>query len=270
MRILIVGAGDLGQRVARLHRERGDTVIVARRGSVDAGLALDLAAPIDPGVLPVDLDLVTVIVAPDERTPAAYRALYVDGVARLAEAFFRRGARPPRAVFVSSTAVYGTAAADWVDEDSDTATPAWNGQILREAEIAAAALAERVTCVRAAGIYGPGRTMLLDKVRLQRGSASHRWTHRIHIDDLAAVLPFVADRPGIGPALNAVDVLPVREFEVLDHLADQLGLPRLPRADDRDAPDRRISSRRLQDAGFPYRYPDFRSGYQRLVENCVR
>lgn len=270
MRVLVVGGGDLGARVAALHRQRGDDVRVARRRGTAPELALDLATTIDPAALPGGIELLQVIVAPSERTPAAYRALFVDGVARLAAAFARRGPRPPRATFVSSTAVYGAATSDWVDEDSATAEPAWNGQILREAESAAAALADRVTCIRAAGIYGPGRTMLVDKVRQQRGSASQRWTHRIHIDDLAAALPFIADRPELGPAVNVIDTCPVREVEVLDHLADRLGLPRLPRAADADVPDRRIGSHRLQLAGFRFQYPDFRSGYDALIQTASR
>lgn len=270
MRVLLVGAGDLGARVAALHRSRGDEVIVARRSGADGSLALDLGAPIAPAVLPRDIDLVDVIVAPSERSPAAYRALFIDGVARLADAFARRGDRPRRALFVSSTAVYGPASADWVDEDTVTAEPAWNGLALREAEVTAVALAERVTCVRASGLYGPGRTMLIDKVRQQRGTASSRWTHRIHIDDLASALPFIADRPDLGTAVNATDPAPVREVEVLDHLADRLGLPRLPRAGDADAPDRRISSQRLQSAGFCFEYPDFRAGYGRMIQESLR
>ncbi len=270
MRVLLVGAGDLGTRVAALHRRRGDEVIVARRSGADGSLALDLAAAIDPGTLPAGIDLVSVIVAPTERTPVAYRALFVDGVARLAAALARRAARPRRAVFVSSTAVYGAAAVDWVDEETTTADPAWNGLALREAELAAAALAERVTCVRASGIYGPGRTMLIEKVRQHRGTVSRRWTHRIHIDDLAAALLFVADRPGLGPAINATDPNPAREFEVIDHLADRLGLPRLPRSADAEAPDRRISSQRLQSAGFSFKIPDFRAGYDRIIQESFQ
>ena len=84
--------------------------------------------------LPSDTSVVVIALAPDERSPDAYRSVYVGGVNAMAAAIHRDCAAPPRVLFVSSTAVYGVDDGSWMDESSPTTPTAPTAIILREGE----------------------------------------------------------------------------------------------------------------------------------------
>src|SRR5699024_875997 len=79
--------------------------------------------------------------------------------------------------------------------------------------------------VRPAGIYGPGRQMLLRKVQQHEPVQYARRTNRIHETDLVNALHYMltADTP---PAvLHAVDQAPATlAGDIVTHLADRLGV----------------------------------------------
>ena len=78
-----------------------------------------------------------------------------------------------------------------MDETSETSPREFSGRRLLEGEQLFLQSPFPATIVRMAGIYGPGRTRLIDQVR--RGEAicqtgEPRYTNRIHRDDCAGVL----------------------------------------------------------------------------------
>jgi nucleoside-diphosphate-sugar epimerase len=267
-RLLIAGCGDLGVRLAgrlgddwQVHglRRRTETLPETIR-PVRADLG-------DPGSLAAaagEWDAVIYQATPDERSEAGYRAAYVDGLANLFDVV---GAR--RLIVVSSTAVFGQDAGEWVDEDSATDPPRFNGRILLEGEALAARCAREATVVRFSGIYGPGRDFLVRKVAA--GEARCRpdppqWTNRIHADDCAAVLAHLLtlDRPA--PLYCASDLRPSPRCEVLDWLASRLDAPGPQRAELEGGQGKRVSSERLRATGFEFTYPDYRSGYEEMLK----
>ena len=98
----------------------------------------------------------------------------MDGLAHVLDALERDGVTPRRVLFVSSTAVYGDAGGGWVDESTTPAPGGFSGRILREAEeLLRSRLRGTGTApvvLRLGGIYGPGRTRLIDQVRGGHGS----------------------------------------------------------------------------------------------------
>ena len=274
MRILIAGLGDLGTEVACLAAGEGHEVFGLRRsgGAAPMGVTLLRGDVTDPGTLtlPPALDLTVYCVAADARDEGAYQRAYPGGLDHVLAALSRESSGA-RVLFVSSTGVYGDAGGGWVDEDTAPAPEGFTGRAMLEAEAVLEGGAFRGTSLRLGGIYGPGRTFLLDAIRTGRpfpAETMGHWTNRIHRDDAARAILHVATAPSPPPLLNVVDPGPAPRREVLEWLATQLDRAlvtaaaaptRSPRAD------RRVSSRRLASTGFEFHFPSFKDGYRALL-----
>ena len=298
----MAGCGDLGTEAGLRFAAAGHRVVGWRRspGKLPAaieGVAADLARPPLPPI-PADTTAVVIAVAADSPTEEAYRAAYVDGLSNVLDALERDaklvpvrehgGAALPsplrRVLFVSSTAVYGDAEGGWVDESTTPAPGGFSGRIIREAEDL---LHQRLdgtgispVVLRLGGIYGPGRTRLIDQVRSGAAvaPAEPRYTNRIHRDDAAAAIVHlctVAADPG--PVYLGVDNDPAELGEVQRFLADELGLPR-PSSDvpggassggaggePSRGGNKRCSNALLRSTGFEFAYPTFREGYRAIL-----
>ncbi len=265
--VLVAGAGDVGQRVARQLAGRGHRVLALRRSEVAQGddgvhwLRGDLTRPETLANLPA-VDALVFAATPDRRDEAAYRAVFVDGLRHLLAAL---PSRPARTVFVSSSAVYGEHGEGWVDERTPTAPPGFNGRVLLEAE---RLLGEGDVVVRLAGLYGPGRTQLFERLRegkavVPRGKGVY--ANRIHVDDAAAALVHVLTLDAPERVYVGVDDTPLPIDALYDHLAGLLGAP-VP--GDGPSPtgvgSKRLSNARLRASGFRCRWPDARDGYAAL------
>jgi nucleoside-diphosphate-sugar epimerase len=228
--VLVAGFGDVGGRLAALRVARGDGVLALRRRDVPEVRGVrafrgDLTSGEGLPQLPRQVEAIVFCAAPDQRDEAAYRRLYLDGLRRLLDTV-----DTPRCIFVSSTAVYGEDAGEWVDEATPAQPSGFNGRVLLEAEHVLAPQAGG--CVlRLSGLYGPGREALLRRAR-SREPAARRWTNRLHVDDAAAALSHLLDLPEPGlvylgnddrPALETEVVAWIREHEALSAIADADG-----------------------------------------------
>lgn len=275
MRLLVVGAGDLGLRVAALHAATGHPVIAVKRKPVALppgvqGLWSDVAK-LDRSMLP-PVDGVLYCLTPDRRDAQAYRETYVEGLRTLLGVIDSARTRP-RLLFAGSTAVYPGEDARVVDEYSladadELARLPFNGQILREAEALLQARGQ-ACALRIGGIYGPGREMLLRRLRTPGASVQRQpplWTNRIHIEDVARAVLHLLDLPELPPVVNLVDDAPCPQAEVLDGLAAMLGLPALPESTEPSAGQgKRVANALLRSLGFRCRYPGWREGYAAML-----
>ncbi|KPN16150.1 SDR family oxidoreductase [Arthrobacter sp. Edens01] len=272
MTVLIAGCGDLGTEAGLRFAAAGFPVLGWRRSPEKipaplAGRAADLTGTL-PRV-PADTDIVVICVAAGERTEAAYRSAYVDGTSNVLDALERDGVQPQRILFVSSTAVYGDADGGWLDEDSPTAPASVTGAVIREAEELLHSRRPDAIVLRLAGIYGPGRTRLIDQV--QAGAADPgpgQLTNRIHRDDAAAAVVHLTTGVADPASLYlGVDNEPVEQRDVLTFLAGELGTelgPAAPSSSSRGG-NRRLSNARLRSTGFEFTYPTFREGYRAVL-----
>lgn len=278
-RVLVAGCGYVGSALAALLAADGDEVWGLRRvpEGLPAGvhpLAADLTRPETLAALPPALDLVLFTAAADGGDDAAYRAVYVDGLAGLLAALRAQGQAPGRVLFTSSTGVYGQADGAWVDETSPTEPAGFSGRRMREAEEILAAGGVPSVSLRLGGIYGPGRHSLIDRVRAGTATCppAPSWTNRIHRDDAAGALRHLARHPSPDPVYVGVDREPAESCAVLGWIADRLGVPRPPRG---DAPsgrgaNKRCRSDRLAESGYVFRYPTFREGFGALLDAEAR
>lgn len=268
--VLIAGAGDVGTRLARRLVAEGRQVFALRRGEAAGGdgitwLRGDLTRPGTLAGLP-KVDALVFAPTPDARDEAAYRAIFVDGLRNVIESL---PGMTKRTLFVSSSAVYGDHAGEWIDEDTPPAPLAFNGRVLLEAERWLAVRNVGGVSVRLAGLYGPGRTQLLDRIRegkavVPRGQPVY--ANRIHVDDAASALACILDVAVPEPVYLGVDDTPLPIDVLYDHLAHLLRVP-LPAEGPAPAGvgNKRLSNARLRATGFRCAWPDARDGYAALI-----
>lgn len=278
MTILLAGCGDLGTEAGLRFAAAGHRVVGWRRSpeklpAAVEGVAADLGSADLPAV-PADTTAVVVAVAADSSTESAYRTAYVDGLVHLLGALERDGVVPRRVLFVSSTAVYGDAGGGWVDESTTAAPGGFSGRILLEAEeLLASRLGGTGTTpvvLRLGGIYGPGRTRLIDQVR--NGTAvvpdQPRFTNRIHRDDAAAAIVHLVSMEAMpAPLYVGVDNSPAELGDVLRFLASEMGYPESPigPAGEARGGNKRCNNGLLRGTGFEFTYPSFREGYREVL-----
>lgn len=280
-RIIIAGCGDVGSAAGALLVADGHEVFGIRRrsGLIAPGISsivADLCEPQTLQSLPASVDVLIYAAAADGFDDQAYERAYVTGVRNVLAALDHTALR--QVIFVSSTSVYAQDDGGWVDENSVTLPKAFSGQRLLQGEAMIDALDCASSIVRFGGIYGPGRTRLLDQVRAGARCSDEpvQWTNRIHRDDCAGVLRHLTlpDTPA-GMYLG-VDCEPAGQCAVMRWLAHQMGAPEplqvLARDDlsrRRRGGNRRCSNRRLLDSGYQFIYPGFRQGYAALLADSA-
>jgi nucleoside-diphosphate-sugar epimerase len=244
-RILIVGCGDVGQRVARALqsprvrvlaltssaervaplRALGITPLVGnldraaslRRLSGLATRVLHLAPPPGQGAGGDDWWR-------DPRTVALARAL-------------RLRSLPDALVYASTSGVYGDCGGAWVTEARPVAPGTPRAQRRVDAERAMRHLGRagvRTSILRVPGIYAPDREGGTPEGRLRKGTPvlvaeDDVYTNHIHADDLARACVAALWRGAAQRVYHASDDTDMKMGDYVDLAADLYGLPRPPR-----------------------------------------
>ncbi|MCT1916397.1 NAD-dependent dehydratase [Kocuria rhizophila] len=268
-RVLLAGCGDVGTALGLRLSERGWAATGVRRHADRlpaplTGLSLDLTEP--GGTELSAVDAVVVTLTADGHDVAGYEHTYLGGLRGLRRAL---GEQEPLVVLVSSTGVLGGGDGERVTETTPPDPQRPTAHVLFAAEELAAELFPDLVIVRPAGIYGPGRTSMINRVRRGAPLAHRRVTNRIHRDDLVTVLATVLSSAEPPRLLHAVDHDATLLGDVAAHLARRLGVPVPP--DDSgpgEGPLGKIVDGELVHALVPreeWRYPTFREGYDALL-----
>lgn len=272
-RVLLAGCGDVGLRVARRLVALGHEVFALRRrpppadGSGIHWLAGDLAVPASLDGLPADVTRLVYLPAPGARDRTAYRAVFIDGLRGLLHRL--DGDVLARVLFVSSSAVHGASDGSWVDEDTPPDPLGFNGAVLLEAERWLAAQPMPSTVLRLAGLYGPGRLQLVERLRAGQVTVPRdrpHWANRIHVDDAAAAVAHLLLLPGVQPLYLGVDDTPLPLDVLYDHVAALAGAPPPPHGPPpAGVGSKRLGNARLRASGWSPHWPDARAGYAALL-----
>ena len=279
--ILIAGCGDVGSALGLRLVAAGHEVTGVRRRAGDLppriqGVSADLTDPETLRTLPRDVRVLVYSATADGFSEEAYRRAYLQGMENVLAAL--HDAPLERILFTSSTSVYAQDDGSWVNEDSPTRPAGFSGRILLQTEALVsrhgAECGAQTCAVRFGGIYGPGRTRLLDRVRAGAGCDPRtHWTNRIHRDDCAGVLAHLVQSAHMPPVVLAVDCEPAPRCRVMDWMAEQLQCERPPRTEGgvrRRGGNKRCSNRRLLASGYRFRYPSFREGYTSMLAAGLR
>jgi len=231
----------------------------------------DLTRPATLEGLPGQIDYVFYTAGAGTFSDEAYAAAYVQGVENILAALESQGQRPKRILFTSSTGVYGQMDGGWVDEKSPADAPAFSGKRALEGERLFQESPFESVSVRLGGIYGPGRTALIDRVRNGAATleAEPRYLNLIHLEDIVGALVHLMQLERVESVYVGVDSEPQLWNEFLCWIAGELNLPEPVGFGDavskRGARNRRCSNARLRASGYAFRYPSSREGYRELI-----
>jgi len=265
---LIAGCGFVGLATARLFARRGWEVAGCTHSAESAAKLSGEPFP----VVPCDIadrsavDTLAALEAVDAVIHCAssgrggaeqYRRVYLEGARHLSAVF-------PSAtlLFTSSTSVYAQIDGEWVTEESAAEPQRETGRLLRETE--EFIIAQNGIVARLAGIYGPGRSVLLrkffDGTAIIEGDGA-KWINQAHRDDIAsALVHLVAGRArGI---FNVNDDQPLAQRDLYAWLADRFHRPLPPSGPidlsrKRGWTNKRVSNARLHALGWQPRFPSF-------------
>jgi nucleoside-diphosphate-sugar epimerase len=248
---------------------RGGVVLPKGAEAVQA----DVCDPQTLSMLPSGLDAVVYAVSAGGYDPARYRAVYVDGVRNVMDALRVNSPRLKRFIFVSSTGVYAQDNGEWVDEESPAEQTHFSGATLLEGERIVHASPFPSVVLRLGGIYGPGRTRLVDSVRNGTATipAAPSYINLIHRDDCAGILRHLLAMKNPASLYLGVDNEPVDRRELLTWIAQQIGVPIPPV--DTGAPsarslrgNKRCKNARIGATNYEFVYSTFREGFGDLRE----
>lgn len=275
-RVLIVGCGDIGQRLSQylapvnysvtgLRRHPPIDTEVLRYQACDATNSVQLGQ-----VLQQDFSIIVISMTPGERSDAGYQRAYVETCENVVAGLKAQARQPKLIVFVSSTAVYNQMDGSWVNEDSSAEPESFSGKRLLEAEQIIKSSGFTNTVVRFSGIYGPGRNRLIEQVRQGCASSSAHFTNRIHAEDCAGAIAHLLElrrlNIALAPVYLATDNTPAPMIEVVTWLAEQMGVSNFLSDDGvNERGNKRCSNQRLLASGFTFRYPGFKGGYGAML-----
>ena len=277
--ILIVGCGDLGLEVARQLQQTNLRLLGLRRQAIKIQkFPIILGDVTKPETLTMlaqaQAKYLIYCVAANEQSDENYQQIYVKGLKNTLDAV-AKVTQLQHVFFVSSTRMYGQLTDDLLSEDDVAQPKDFGGMRLLEAEqvLHQAAIDSKQwksTVLRLTGIYGPGRTRMLDMAQnLNKWPVSNTWTNRIHRDDAAAFIVFLINQVLANKAIEdcyiVTDSCPVSMFEVLTWIAHQLGFA--VKNTEPIQGGKRMSNQRMLATGFKLQYPDYQKGYQALMTN---
>jgi nucleoside-diphosphate-sugar epimerase len=271
-RILIVGCGYVGQATADLFHCAGWAVEGWTKSNTGTSKpypihAIDLTDAKQVHACEGNFDVIVHCASTRGGDVDLYRRVYLNGARNLLETF-----ATSTMLFTSSTSVYAQTDGERVTEESATEPRHQTGQILRETE--ELVLAHGGIIARLAGIYGPGRSALLNK--FLAGNAiidpeTDRFVNQVHRDDIAAALFILLDPQRQAKQIyNVVDDQPIRRGECYRWLAKKLNRP-LPAVEKSAARGKRgesskcVSNAKLRGLGWTPRYPTFAEAMEKSI-----
>jgi nucleoside-diphosphate-sugar epimerase len=280
-RILIAGCGFVGLATARLFAQRGWEVVAGTHSIESAEklraepfrvITFDLAeyASIAQHAALAPFDAIIHCASSGRGGAEQYRRVYLEGSRNLAAVF-----PGVRLLFTSSTSVYAQTDGSWVTEESPAEPDRETGRLLRETEDFV--LSQNGLATRLAGIYGPGRSVLLrkffDNTAIIEGDGA-KWLNQVHRNDIASALFTLVTTQATG-VFNVSDDHPLAQRELYAWLAQRFQRPLPPTGEPdlnrkRGWTNKRVSNTKLRTLGWAPRLPSFFDAVERDPELISR
>lgn len=281
--ITIFGCGYLGQVLVTRCLDKGWAISALTRNSETAaklrslGVSLVVEDQLEGTAWHEQLnpvqDFVVNCVGAASRDLDGYRRSYVEGQESVGK-WLEEG-KAGTLLFTSSISVYPQSGGVSVDESSSTAGASERGCLLLEAEekcLASSVCVERNFVLRLAGLYGPGRHLMVEKLKGGKpfeGNAN-RTLNLIHIADAAdAVLHCLESETAIRSGVyNVSDGSHFSRGEIVSWLAEKLGVEITPflENDGMRIPDRKVCINKIKsDLKWEPRYNSFVKGYDSIL-----
>ncbi len=271
MHLLLIGHGYLGQAITGRFRAAAWQVTAISLSGGDGAVAGDVSDPSAVRQLRETLpapDFIVHCAATGHGGAEAYERVYVAGCRNLLEAF-----PGVPLLFVSSSSVYAQTDGGVVTETSPAEPDRDTGRLLRQAE--QEVLTAGGIVARLAGIYGPGRSVILKRFLLGEAALEddgRRFLNQIHRDDAACATLHLAERVAVhrGEVFNVCDSTPLVQLDCYRELCRMFQCP-LPPSAPRDLNRKRgwthkqVSNAKLRATGWEPRYPSFLDAVRELA-----
>jgi shikimate kinase/nucleoside-diphosphate-sugar epimerase len=274
--ILIVGCGYVGEALAdALHAEGHGVIGVTHREESAATLTATkpwkaVACDVSNAAAVAALDVTGVksvvhCASSSKGGVDAYRSVYLHGLQHLAEKF-----PSAQLVFTSSTSVYTQTNGSLVDENTVCEPERETGRLLKQAE--EVVLARGGIVARLAGIYGPGRSVVLKnllqgKASIEGNEGNGRLLNQIHRHDAVSALVKLLGASHSG-VFNVVDSSPITQRELFSALAPKFNtsMPAVSEPNhERKRPytHKAVSNQKLRATGWRPEYPGYLDAVER-------
>tara|TARA_R110001592_G_scaffold116214_1_gene317414 strand:- start:15830 stop:16729 length:900 start_codon:yes stop_codon:yes gene_type:complete len=293
-RVLVVGYGKLGWRVAHTLSEKHEVIALKRSSIEHVGKVNMCFADVTrieslKGSLPLcmkdGIDYLIYCLSPSERSEQGYREAYLTGLQNvIAELPHRETLQ--HIIFISSTSVYHQANGEEVNELSLCKPSGFSGKVLLEAESYISGLNIASTAVRFSGIYGGYRSRLIDQVKhaLEAGEvleAAPGYTNRIHEDDclgfICHLIDLLAKNETLETCYVATDSCPVEQANVYSYIAQQLQkvlknkklqlIVSEQAKSLRRAGSKRCKNDRMKQSAYVLKYASYKEGYLEALKD---
>ncbi len=187
--------------------------------------------------------------------------------------------------YLSTVGVYGDHKGGWVDEEAECKPVSLRSRERVEAEQAWMAFGKAagvpVAILRLAGIYGPGRNTFRN---LEEGTAKRlvkpdQVFNRIRVEDIAGATALLIEKNRDG-IFNITDNEPAPPQDLVSMAAHMMGVEPPPEVAFENAEltpmarsfygeNKRVSNRKLRDAGYEMRFADYRASLADLWEKGI-
>ena len=239
-KFLIIGCGDIGRRVAKLHQNDSLFAVVQSKASVLACQKLGITAQ--------QSDFDQHVILPKDAIQSIYYFMPPPPTGRddtRIKAFLKKlesnNKSKKRIVLISTTGVYGDSKGAWIDETTPTNPKADRAYRRLSAEKYIIDWSEKTggeyMILRVPGIYAKNRLPL---ARLKKGLpvvkvSEAGWTNRIHADDLAQACIAAMECSFSNEIINICDGNPSTMTDYFNKIADYANLPRPPQISMKEA-----------------------------------
>ena len=275
--VLIVGCGYLGSRLGESLSKQGHDVYGIRRNIQKIPASI---SPIGCDIfsenpnLPDNIHYVYYILSATSFNDDAYYQAYVLGVQNMLNSL-QGQSQIKRVFFVSSSSVFAQTTGEWVNETSQVNDSSFSSKSLLEGESLINESDYPSSIIRFGGIYGVGRTHLIDLVLDGKAHClEDSFSNRINADDCVGILEHflkIDNSVSLESLYIGVDSQPTLTCEVYEWLAEQLSVSKIEHVDPSEhsrtkRSNKRLSNQKLLKTGYQFKYPTFKEGYLALIE----
>jgi nucleoside-diphosphate-sugar epimerase len=261
MHLLVCGNGYLGQAITNIFRSNYWKVTTTTLNGNDNNIACDLSDIESVKLLnSINPDAIIHCASSGKGGAIAYENVYLNGIKNLTTIFPNK-----KILYTSSTSVYAQIDGSIVNEKSPTNPERDTGKILLEAE--KLTLRHNGIVCRLSGIYGPGRSSILNKFLNKEAiieEQGERLLNQIHRDDAASAIYFLlTHKPEITNEIFIIsDNKSLTQQTVYEFLASYFSKP-FPPSGPRDLNRKRgwtnkqLSNKKLLSLGWKPNYSSF-------------
>jgi nucleoside-diphosphate-sugar epimerase len=275
MKVLILGCGYTGSRLARLLLEQEIPVCLTTRSGGPTSIHAPCFAFSDDCPLLPDQALAGVThvlhsIPPDAQGIDPVAVYLLPALEKADLQWFG---------YLSTTGVYGDVQGAWVDEQTPTHPQQYRSEhrVAAEQKFLHAALPTHI--FRLPGIYGPGRSVM-DRLKAGKAQRIARPGHvfsRIHVEDIVGTLWASMNRPNPPSIYNVADDEPTEPENLLVEASKLLGItpPEAvpfeqaalsPMATTFWSECRRVSNQKIKtELGVVLKYPTYREGLKAIL-----